>query len=347
MDSRKRVILRAVVEEYIEKAEPIGSKTLSGKAGLDVSPATLRNEMSALEDLGYLEHPHTSSGRVPTTAGYRLYVDELMRRRRLTRREMESINAAIGLRLRTLDGMLAEAGRLISKLTSYAAFAVAPAVNLARILRFEAFLTDPTALVLVLAAEGGVVKTKWVRLTRPARQRDIARLAQSLNAVYAGACEFDEDMARRCAEMCGEAAVYLPFALQLLDEIDSKPQEVFLSGETQLLDQPEFRDLMRARKTLEFLSERRQSLTKLSAPSESIAARGGHDGVRILVGPENVADELRDASVIVASYQLNDGLRGMIGLVGPTRMDYSRLESRLSYFASRLNKLLGKQEDDP
>lgn len=347
MDSRKRIILRAVVEEYIEKAEPVGSKTLSEKGGLDVSPATLRNEMAALEDMGYLEHPHTSAGRVPTSAGYRLYVDELMRRRRLSVREMEGINHAMRQRLRDLDSCLAEAGRLIAQLTKYAAFTVTPARKRIRVLRYEAFLTDPTTLVLVLAAEGNLVKTKWVRLARPVGYAEISRLTQALNAVYAEQSEFTDEMAMRCEAMCGEAREVLPYALELLDELGNRTQEVYLSGEAHLLDQPEYHDLMRARKTLEFLSERRQALTHIPHREHTPDRKETPEGVRILIGPENIADELRDASVIMATYRLTDGMRGMIGLVGPTRMDYSRLESRLSYFASRLSELLEKLSDDP
>ncbi|MCL2029999.1 MAG: heat-inducible transcriptional repressor HrcA [Oscillospiraceae bacterium] len=337
MDHRKRIILRAVVEEFIENAEPVGSKTLAEKSGLNVSSATLRNEMSALEELGYLEHPHTSAGRVPTSAGYRLYVDELMRRRRLSLREMESIQQEMRRRLREVDGMLEEAGRLVARLTSYAAFAAAPARKSARVQRIEAFLTDPTALMLVLAADGGVVKTRWVRLPGRAEYADVARLTQSLNAVYAGQSEFTEEMSRRCAALCGGAARYLPYALELLGELEGSRREVYLSGETQLLEQPEFQDLLRARKTLEFLSERRQTLIPESGERD--------DSVRVLIGPENVAAELRDASVMMASYRLPDGMRGVIGVVGPTRMDYSRLESRLSYFASKLGELLDQLDD--
>lgn len=337
MDNRKRIILRAVVEEFIENAEPVGSKTLTEKIGLNVSSATLRNEMSALEELGYLEHPHTSAGRVPTSAGYRLYVDELMRRRRLSLREMESINQEMRRRLREVDGMVAEAGRLIAQLTNYAAFAAAPVRKSVRVQRIEAFLTDPSALVLVIAADGGTVKTKWVRLPDRADYADIAKLTQALNTVYAGQSEFTEDMARRCAALCAGASRYLPFALELLGELEGGLREVYVSGETQLLEQPEFQDLLRARKTLEFLSERRQTL---------IPDRDERDeNVRVLIGPENVAAELRDASVMMASYRLPDGMRGVIGVVGPTRMDYSRLESRLSYFASKLGELLDKLDD--
>lgn len=346
MDNRKRIILRAVVEEYIEKAEPVGSKTLAEKGGLNVSSATLRNEMAALEDMGYLEHPHTSAGRVPTSAGYRLYVDELMRRRQLSVREMESINQEMRRRLREVDSMLAEAGRLIAQLTNYAAFAVTPARGRTRVQRMEAFLTDPSALVLVLAAEGGVVKTKWARLPRPAQYADIAQLTGALNTVYAGRSEFTEEMARRCAALCGGgAAEVLPYALELLEELGSDRQEVYLSGETRLLEQPEFQDVLRARETLSFLSERRKTLIPEETEREKRVTRSGQDGVRILIGPENVADELRDASVMMASYRLSDGLRGVIGVVGPTRMDYSRLESRLGYFASKLSELLDQLDD--
>ena len=339
MDSRKRIILRAVVDSYIEKAEPVGSKTLATSGTLEVSPATLRNEMAALEEMGYLEHPHTSAGRVPTAAGYRLYVDELMERHRLSLNEMESINRTLRLKMQELDNMLMEAGRLVAQLTGYAAFTVTPAARRARILRLEAFLTDPSALVLVAAGEGGLVKTKWVRLSAPARYEDVERLKLALNETFVGQSEITEEQTARCRTLCGpRAAAYLPYALELIGELAGHAQEVFLSGETHLLEHPEFHDIMRARKTLEFLSEQRHMLTKL--PEASSSAAQSIPGVQMLIGPENVARELREASVIMASYQLSGGLRGVIGVIGPTRMDYSKLESKLSYFASQLEKLL-------
>jgi transcriptional regulator of heat shock response len=246
VDERKRAILKAVIDNYIQSAEPVGSKTLTGQAGLRLSSATLRNEMAALEAMGFLEQPHTSAGRVPTPSGYRIYVDELMQKHDLTVNEQDKLDQVKRLRMAELDSLLNRAGRIIAELTR----------------------------TVTVAAAGPSVRE----------------------------------------------------------------EQVYVSGEANLFDYPEFQDLLRARRTLEYITEQRAALIRQTPVWE-------RDGIRVVIGPENAAEELSDASVLMATYPMSGGMRGMIGVVGPTRMDYSRMVSRLGYFAKKLKEMTTEETE--
>lgn len=339
MDGRKRMVLRAVVEKYIEKAEPVGSKTLSEQQLLNCSPATLRNEMAALEELGYLEHPHTSAGRVPTAKGYRIYVNELMERHRLSIEETETINKALKQKLSELDDMLMQAGKLVSQLTHYTAFAAPISEkSIFMLIHAEAFMPDETSLVVVAVIEDGIVKTKLFRLGSPINSECVLLITTALNEVYAGKNKFTDDMAKQAIKMAGKAAPYMPGIIDFITEVCRKPSDIYLSGESHLLSQPEFFNLALAQRTLAYLSDKRSSLMALSHEAPP-------GNVRIVIGPENVAQELAEMSVVMASYKMSDGLRGLIGVVGPTRMDYPKIQSRLEYLAGKLGEILEGNTD--
>jgi transcriptional regulator of heat shock response len=247
VDERKKAILKAVVDNYIQSAEPVGSKVLAGQPGLQVSPATLRNEMAALESMGFLEQPHTSAGRVPTPCGYRIYVDELMQKHDLTANEQDKLDQIKQLRMAELDSLLNRAGRIIADLTR----------------------------TVTVAAAGPAVRE----------------------------------------------------------------EQVYVSGEAHLFNYPEYQDLMRARRTLEYITEQRADLIRQTPVWEQ-------NGIRVVIGPENAAEELNDASVLMAIYPMGgSGLKGMIGVVGPTRMDYSRMVSHLGYFAEKLKEMMHEETE--
>lgn len=341
MEPRKKQILKAIIDDYIQNAEPVGSKALVERHNMSFSSATLRHEMAILEEQGYLEQPHTSAGRIPTSQGYRLYVDDLMQRHRITLEEMETINNAMRLRLQEYDRLLEEAGRLIARLTRYAAITAPQQQDGVKFRKIELFLAEPSALVIVAVLEGAQIRNKLLRLPKAAEAADIRRLSDALNACFAGKSSLSDAEAERCAQLAGPGAEYLPQALEFMQEIirSSSNRESYLSGETQLLDHPEFQDVLKARRTLEYLAEQRQSLmnTHVSPPP---------DNVRITIGPENLAAELQNTSVIIASFQMREGQQGLIGLIGPTRMDYSKLASRLTYMAARLSALLQNDEEE-
>ncbi|MCL2083102.1 MAG: heat-inducible transcriptional repressor HrcA [Oscillospiraceae bacterium] len=335
MDARKKRILKAIVDNYIGTAEPVGSKVLSGKQGLDVSPATLRNEMASLEEMGYLLSPHTSSGRIPTPSGYRLYVDELMRRRRLTSLEQEAISKAARLRVAELDRLLAKAGRIVSELTHYAAIATVRREKSISIDRLELFLSDTFSLVMVAVLEGGFVKNHICRLPFPGQREQVRALSEILSGL---GNPLDANEADLCAK-AGVSWVYWPYVRGFLQSLSNQEREVVLTGESQLLTHPEFQDIPRAKRTLEYLSSQQENIM-IQMPEAM-----EKDGIRISIGPENVAAELENTSVVMADYRLSDGMRGMIGVIGPTRMDYGHLVSRLAYFAKTLQSSLLDEND--
>ncbi len=341
LGERKKKILKAIVDDYITNAEPVGSKTLQGRLEFKVSTATLRNEMADLEALGYLEQPHTSAGRIPTPRGYRLYVDELMARHRLSMREMEQINREMREKMREMDRIVSEAGKLVSRMTHYTAYAMTrPTPESGSVLHFDLLPHEGRRVILVLVTDRHDVKSTMLSGEAAVTQEELRQLAGALNRHLAGIrCDqiTPEQVAAAAYDAGENGARLLPEILRFLAERLRRDAdgEVYLTGTSNLLSHPEYRDIMRARELLEYLSDR-EAVSQLPAP----AAPGG---MQIMIGPENVAQQLRDASVVMTSYQLGDGMQGLIGVVGPTRMDYAKVASRLSYFAKRLGEMFAEE----
>ncbi len=337
MSRRKKEILKAIVEDYVDTAEPVGSKSLVERRELGLSPATVRSEMADLESLGYLEQPHASAGRIPSPQGYRLYVNELLEQQFLSPKEMEPVNHLIKQQIVELDKLLAQAGKLLSKLTNYTALAMTPATKRVRFSRFELFLSEPTGLVCVMVTDSGVVKSKLLRLSRPGEDASARQLSVALNTVLAGHSDMTDQRLDEIACLAGEGARYLPAVVNFLREsvLSLAEREVFVTGTSHLLTQPEFRDVDRAHDLIAYLSEG-QEISKLASPL------AGQD-IRVLIGPENAVNQLKDSSVVLASLPMGDGLSGLIGVVGPTRMDYGKLISHLTYFTRRL----GLHQENP
>lgn len=336
MDARKKKILKAVVDKYIQGAEPVGSKSLSGKEGLDVSSATLRNEMAALEEMGYLISPHTSAGRIPTAAGYRLYVNELMQTSRISDPERDLISRVVQTKVSELDRLIQKAGRLVADLTHYAAVATAVREKKAAVSRLELFLSDPFSLVMVAVLEGGFVENRLCRLPYPAAEADVEALRSALSGNPDPLSLAESEIHARA----GTGFLYWPYVREFLHSLTAAEEEIYVAGEANLLSHPEYHDVLRARRTLEYITGQREEMLR------QIPKGNADEKIQITIGPENVAAELADASVVMATYHLQGGLRGMIGIVGPTRMDYSHLTSRLSYFASRLGSMTQNGEDE-
>ncbi len=343
LTSRKKKILQAVVESYVQSAEPVGSQALAGRGELNVSPATLRHEMAELEALGYLEHPHTSAGRIPTPLGYRLFVNELMNRHRLAEAEREALDAVTRMKQQKIDRLLLEAGDLLSSLTQYPSYALALRSEAVRLLRLDLFATALYTFVIVLVSDTHEIKNKVVRHKAEVVDEILRALALHINHTFVRRNIFDiseSEWSELERDVAG-AAEYSPavrlFFHELRDEHEER--EAILTGQSRLLDHPEYRDIAKARSLLEYLSDRRE-LARLAPPSPSSA-------VQFIIGPENVAEQLQNASVVVTSYPIGDGIRGLIGIIGPTRMDYAKLTSRLSYFAGRLGDFLASGEDLP
>ena len=339
LSDRKKQILRAVVENYIQTAEPVGSKAIVASAGLKVSSATIRNEMAELETLGLLEQPHTSSGRIPSPQGYRLYVNELMEEHRLTIQETQKINDALHLKIRQMDQVMSEAGKIISQLTRYPTFALATGSKKSVISRYDLLMVEENSFIAVLMTDGQVLKNKLIRVSDPITAPQLQLLSTLLNTSFTGLTleELTPELLKVSAHAGEEAysliSLVVSFAIEVLEEMEN--HVVHTAGIPSLLAHPEYQSLEKAEPLMNYLAEMGGDLNLPVVQGKN---------VKILIGPENLADELKDSSVIMASYDIGGGMQGVIGVVGPTRMDYADLAARLSYFAEGLSRMFGKGE---
>ncbi len=339
ISARKKKILAAVVENYIRSAEPVGSKTIAETAGLGCSSATIRNELSELTALGYLEQPHTSAGRVPSPQGYRFYVNELMERQKLSLEETEAINARLNEKMEQLDGLMADAGKLAGQLTGYPALALS-APRAATVKRFDLLYVDANTFIIVALLSNSTVQNKLVHLPFSVDQGMIQKLSALFNAGFTGLT--DEEITpvlssateRAARDTMGLTSIIAAFTIEALSR--SREGEAYVTGESSLLQQPEFRDPDKAHRVISYLSD--------SGHLMSLPSAGSDSGVRVIIGPENLAEELRDSSVVMASYDAGEGQRGLIGVVGPLRMDYAAVAAKLQYIAEGLSRLLGSGE---
>lgn len=342
ISERKRKILSAVVDNYIETAEPVGSKTIAQKAGLNLSSATIRNELAELTSLGLLEQPHTSAGRIPTPQGYRFYVNELMRRQKLSLEETEAINLSLSRKIQQLDKLMSDVGRLASRLTSYPALALA-APRAATVTRFDILYIDSNTFIIVALLSNNTVRNKLVHLPFSVDQGMMQKLSSLFNAGFTGLTEdrissvLISATERAACDTMGLTSVIAAFAIEAL--VGTQSGEAYITGESCLLQQPEFRNPDKAQRVMNYLSDAEHLLR--------LPGNGDAEDVRIIIGPENLAEELHDSSVVMASYSAGEGLRGLIGVVGPTRMDYSGVAAKLRYIAGSLGKLLGSGEAPP
>ena len=340
LTERKKKVLRSVVDLYIRTAEPVGSKAITELPDMKYSSATIRNEMADLTALGYLEQPHTSAGRIPSAAGYRLYVDELMADYRLSIDETKSINTAIEEKMQRVDKMVEKVAKLVSQATDLPAISVASRHGSATVKRFELILAGQNSVILVVMLSSDEVVNKLIKLPLDVTETDTKLLSAVLNAVMTGltADEFTAELMEKIMGAAGKAAALVPVIVDFTTDTlrRSGSTNMAIAGHSRLLGLPEYRDVDKAQKVLSSIDE--DALSNLPAVMQN------EHGTKVLVGPENVAQELKDTSVVMTKFDIGDGMQGMIGVVGPTRMDYAKVTARLSYFAESLSKLFAKPE---
>ena len=340
LTERKRQILKVVVEDYIRSAEPVGSKAIAARMGGSVSSATIRNELADLVDLGYLEQPHTSAGRVPSPKGYRLYVNELMEQQKLSIAETEKINQSLHIKMEELDRVISQAGRAISSFVNYPAYVAAAGKKQMTARRFDLLPVDERSCIVVMMMSNSRVKSQLLKLQLKVDLEQLPTLVGVLNGHFTGIST--EEMNQRLMDVAEQVPPQLflllsqtvGYAVDALEEASHR--EIVTAGANQLLKLPEFRDADKAHELMSFLTDSKENLPM---PEEG--------PMKILIGPENVSEALKDTSVVVASYDIGDDMRGLIGVVGPTRMDYATVAARLSGFAEGLTRLFGKQELPP
>ena len=260
-----------------------------------------------------------------------------MEQRKLSYEDTEEINRSLNAKMQQLDKLLLDAGRLTSRLTSYPAYALAAVAATVTISRFDLIYVDANTIIIVIMLSNNTVQNKLVRLTAPIDQNILPKYAAVFNANFTGISEdkitpqLISVTERSLGDASGIVAIISGFAIEILMSL--KTQETYVTGASHLLEHPEYRDVDKAQKVLRYLSDE-GGLLKLPAPDES-------GKMKITIGPENVAEELKDSSVVVARYDIGDGMQGLIGVVGPTRMDYSLVAAKLSYIAKGMSWMLG------
>ena len=340
LTERKKKVLRSIVDLYIRTAEPVGSKAIAELPDMNYSSATIRNEMADLTAMGYLEQPHTSAGRVPSAAGYRLYVDELMLDYRLSMDETASINTALEEKMQKVDKLVEKVAKLVSQATDLPAISMASRQTAATVKRFELILAGQGSVILVVMLSNDEVVNKLIKLPLNADESDLKILSAVLNATMTGLCaeEFTPELLERIMASAGMAASLVPIIMEFTADTLNRQTatNMAVAGQMRLLGQPEYRDVDKAQRLMSSLDE--DALMNLPAIMQN------QHGTKVLVGPEHVAQELKDTSVVMTKFDIGDNMQAMIGVVGPTRMDYAKVTARLSYFAESLSKMFAKPE---
>ena len=340
LTERKKKVLRCIVDLYIRTAEPVGSKAIAELPDMSYSSATIRNEMADLLAMGYLEQPHTSAGRIPSAAGYRLYVDELMADYRLSMDETKLLSASFDEKMQQVDKLMEKVAKLVSQATDLPAISMAARNSSATVKRFELIMAGQGSIILVVMLSTDEVLNKLIKLPLQVEEMDLKLLAAVLNASMTDIPQedFTPELLERVIRSAGNAAMLVPVVVDFAtDALRGKGgTNMAVAGQMRLLGQPEYRDVDKAQRVITSLDE--EALSNLPAVMMN------ENGTKVLVGPENVAQELKDTSVVMTKFDIGDGLQGMIGVVGPTRMDYAKVTARLSYFAESLSKMFAKPE---
>ncbi len=343
LSDRKRKILQAIVEAHIVDGGPVGSKYLSQDKQLSCSSATIRNEMAELEEMGYLEQPHTSAGRVPSELGYRFYVDSLLERYRMTNSEIEAINRTLRDKLHELDDILNDASRLASSLTNYTSIAVKPRPASVRVERYESMYIDARGFVLVMLFSGGAVKTKRITLSMEITAEELAGITALLNTFVIGLtseeitlsliCEL-EHRAGRVAEVISPI---IKIIFETMNEIDGG--EVRVQGVGRLLEYPEYADVD-SMKNMLGMFEKKDALLDLVAQDST------DDGVRIYIGKENSVDVMSNSALVYRQVRRGGRVVGAIGVIGPRRMNYSKVIETINQLAEGIDSVINADSGD-
>ena len=343
LNERKLQILQAIVSDFIRSAEPIGSRTLSRKYGMGISPATIRNEMADLEEMGFLTHPYTSAGRVPSTKAYRLYVDALMERYELTKDERSQIRKQLNLKTLELDRTMEHAAKILSELTSLTSFAMTPSQQEDFLKYVNIISVDADTVVLVMVSESGKVSNTTLKIKVPYREEQLELLAKVMTYNYKGRKltdiltmdiirNFESDM----EAMSKLAESIMPRFMNTLENM--LDTELHLDGLMNIFAIPEYNDIEKAKLFLEMVNKK--DFTDILINRDN--------GVIITIGDENTEEIMRDCSLITATYEIDGKPVGKLGVIGPIRMEYNHVTSVIEYMTEHLNDafLTGGEEDE-
>ncbi|MEG0292397.1 MAG: heat-inducible transcriptional repressor HrcA [Anaerovoracaceae bacterium] len=345
LNERKLKILQAIIGDFISTAEPVGSRSLSKKYNLGVSPATIRNEMSDLEDMGFLTHPHTSAGRVPSEKAYRLYVNSIMEKRELSQEIKDTIAKELYDNVSELDRTIEHAAKLLSEITNLTSFAITPNKEQDTLKCINLLPVDDTTVVLMIVSESGKVSNTALRLNYNYTEESLNILSKSMTFSYRGktlsealTMDIIQSFETDIEAMSGLARNVMPNFVKTLE--DMLNVNLYMDGLTNIFSFPEYNDITKARTFMEMLSNKKDLAKKIS---------NRDDGIMITIGTENDDEGLKDCSLITATYHIDGKLVGKLGVIGPTRMKYEEITSVIEYLTDNLSntfKLTGGKNDD-
>lgn len=337
LEERKWRILRTIIDDYIVTATPVGSRAISKHPDIALSSATIRNEMSDLEEMGYLDQPHTSAGRIPSDKAYRLYVDQMMQTARLSDADMATVRQVINARIDQAGELIAQAAKLLSKLTNYPSAILAPSIAPSAIRHVQLVPVSDGRALAVIVSDAGVIHDAMMRIPTGFGAEELERYSRLLTNRLQGH-SLGEAHAILEAGMDGELRQHRSFFDQVADAIQRNAnatvkRAVALGGTANLFLHPEFNDLKSARSMLNVLETEEIMLKLLESAKHSMQ-------ISITIGSENTFDEMKGASIVTATYRIGTNPVGSFGVIGPTRMDYPRVVAVLDYVGRSLSEIL-------
>jgi len=343
LNERKTKILEAIINDYIATAEPIGSRTIAKKYDMGISSATIRNEMSDLEEMGLIIQPHASAGRVPSDKGYRLYVDSLMKQEALSDEQEDFLMQMVVHNINQIEYLMRETAKAISMLTKYTTVVSEPRAHKTCLKHVQLVPLDDNAIIVTVVSDAKTAKNMVVRVSHCPGYEDLSRLSIALNMHLQGTSTemLTSQLLAKLEQAFGEHRFMLPSILEAIVSAlgNGEDVRVYTSGIRNLLAFPEFSDVEKAKAILQTLEEKDALVTMLHEET------AGGEQTKIIIGAENEIIHLQDCSIIKASYNLGAQTRGSIGIIGPTRMDYAQVLSVLNGLVRNVNRVMQAFED--
>ena len=343
MDSedRKAIILKAIIKNYMETGEPVGSRTISKLPELNLSSATIRNEMSDLEDMGYILQPHTSAGRIPSDKGYRFYVDEILREKEI---ETEAFKDLMFKKVDRLETLLKQLAKIIARDTNYAAMISGPSIHSNKVKFLQLSKIDKFKLLLVTVAEGNIINNKIIDIDSEISESEILNLNLLINTSLNG-LTVEEINLSIMNKLRTDAGVYGDIVDKVLREVAAVFKsatdnlEIYTSGTTNIFKYPEISDREKASQLVNAFEEKDKLKEILAGVNDD-----DNDGIRVYIGNEVPISDMRDLSVVTANYEIGEGLRGSIGIVGPKRRDYEKVLKTIKTVMASLDEQFKNDE---
>ena len=340
LDERKVKILNAIIKNYLETGEPVGSRTISKYTDLNLSSATIRNEMSDLEDLGYIVQPHTSAGRIPSDKGYRFYVNNLIASKD---KEVSDMKEWMIEREEKMETLLKNVAKVLATNTQYATLVSAPSVVSNRLKFVQLSAVDENQLLSVVVMDGNIVKNKIIHIEKSLDNETLLKLNMLLNTNLNG-LTVDQINLALITRLKEQAGIHDEIVSQVLDTVaetitEDEDLQVYTSGATNIFKYPELSDSKKASELLDTFEEK-QSLIELLSDSSSEE----ETGIQVYIGDESPISTMKDCSIVTATYELGDGVKGTIGIVGPKRMDYENVVDNIKSLKGQLDKLLRNEK---